>query len=642
MTDFRDLMNQRQNGTSSVDVELSEEEKKDIDDVVVVPESVSSEAEKTEETKQPEEASPESEDGKDVEIIETSVEENPVNFENQMTSQERQQKNRDFYGGDISRYSNGMLHYSGVLGTFDYDPNEFELRRVRVESNEEDDFEGGEFPILAYKGKETNGAKIQIPKGLVDGSMMFDGNQTLESIPELPSSLRVGFAMFRGCENVSRMEDPILPMELRDAQFMFADCSNLRSGPLHIPSSMRDGTAMFANCEKLRNTPDFEEGILCTDSMFANCKSLTKKPELPRSVMFNDQMTYGCSSIDQVEKARSLDATEQRADDFQSKIDEPSFRSRLGAIFSAVMQYHYLRTKNYSITQAFMTTRDKRKEGSFATNASSGWKALYNTNKTGLSGAFAGHMAKSSERREKSAEEGKKFATDRFSALNRTYKDVSNWDYKFYNKGSKDAVKKLDRLGKTGYVTGTDMYADVMNRLDDLEADMQKSVGADGTMSFAQKKEFAYEMIELMSNQEAYYHGAVNVVSTEAGKRGLKAVTNANIEAILDRAESLQNRFQFMNDRQISALEESAKTTSYAERLASDAGKMRIDMMRADFRKGETKIEKGVEKVKLSNARQDFIQRRGLDRGKITDERFGFIGNQAQDVAEKSSDGYDL
>ena len=574
-------------------------------------------------------------------LVDIPSKDNPENFGNDMTEEERLKKGRDLYGGDVRRYPNGMMHYSGVLGMFDYDPKEFNLRLVCTEGKTPDDPEFAEFPILAYVGKETDGSKIKIPEGLVDGSMMFAENKDLKSIPELPSSMKIGFAMFRNCENATRMENPVLPDGFRDGQFMFSDCKNLRKGPNVIPSSMRDGTAMFLNCENIRNTPKFEEGILCTDMMLANCKSLHKKPELPDSVMFNDYMTYGCSNIDVSEKAKSMEKTELRQEEFDSKMDRKSFGSRVGSVFSAVMQYHYLRTRKYSIVNAFLTTREKRKEGTFSKDMSSGWKALYNTNKKGLGGVIVRNLANSTEKHETAARQNIKNQKERFSSLNRVYKEGSSADYLFYNKGSQDAVKKLDRLGKTGYVMGTDIYADTMNRLDALEESMREEASK-GTLSFHKKKEFAYEMIELMSNQESYYKGAENVAVTTSARRGLNMVNKANMSAILDKTAELQSEFQFMNERQLDVLAQSASATSYANYIQSEAGQIRFASMKEDFRKSEAFIKKGVNEVKLTNTRQDFIERRGLDRGKITDERFGFIGNQAQDVAEKASDGYEM
>ena len=188
---------------------------------------------------------------------------------------------------------------------------------------------------------------------------------------------------------------------------------------------------------------------------------------------------------------------------------------------------------------------------------------------------------------------------------------------------------------------GTDIYADTMNRLDALEESMREEASK-GTLSFHKKKEFAYEMIELMSNQESYYKGAENVAVTTSARRGLNMVNKANMSAILDKTAELQSEFQFMNERQLDVLAQSASATSYANYIQSEAGQIRFASMKEDFRKSEAFIKKGVNEVKLTNTRQDFIERRGLDRGKITDERFGFIGNQAQDVAEKASDGYEM
>ena len=53
-------------------------------------------------------------------------------------------------------------HYEGVLGSFDYDDRQFELRQAVDPSKGDSD--RGDFMFLAYIGKETEGKNILIPQ----------------------------------------------------------------------------------------------------------------------------------------------------------------------------------------------------------------------------------------------------------------------------------------------------------------------------------------------------------------------------------------------------------------------------------------------------------------------------------------------
>ena len=110
---------------------------------------------------------------------------------------------------------------SKKIGEFYYNPDEFR-------------FCDG---VLYYIGKETDGSKIKIPKGIKSCYSMFFG------------------------------------------------CKNLKTAP-QIPNGVEDCTSMFEGCESLKTPPIIGYGIKNCKNMFLGCISLTKAPKYPKSIIW--------------------------------------------------------------------------------------------------------------------------------------------------------------------------------------------------------------------------------------------------------------------------------------------------------------------------------------------------------------------
>ena len=104
-----------------------------------------------------------------------------------------------------------MKHYEGVLGSFDYDAAQFKVTR-EPRSNSE---------YLKYIGKENDGSKIVIPNGVVDAYRMFDGS-SINSMPEIPASVKYGAKMFRKCTNLNKVDT--FPENIVNWKDMFEGC----------------------------------------------------------------------------------------------------------------------------------------------------------------------------------------------------------------------------------------------------------------------------------------------------------------------------------------------------------------------------------------------------------------------------------
>ena len=120
---------------------------------------------------------------------------------------------------DTEIEGSNLRHYEGYLGTFDYDPEQFELQIAKTEANQYGP--ASEREVLRYVGKEVDGNKIHIPEGIKNGEMMF-AETNIVTPPKLPESLESGLGMFMGCKNLTRPNDHF-PAALKEAPFMYAD-----------------------------------------------------------------------------------------------------------------------------------------------------------------------------------------------------------------------------------------------------------------------------------------------------------------------------------------------------------------------------------------------------------------------------------
>lgn len=104
-----------------------------------------------------------------------------------------------------------MKHYEGVLGNFDYDVAQFKVTRESRSNSE----------YLKYIGKENDGSRIVIPNGVVDAYRMFDGS-SINSMPEIPASVKYGAKMFRKCTNLNKVDT--FPENIVNWKDMFEGC----------------------------------------------------------------------------------------------------------------------------------------------------------------------------------------------------------------------------------------------------------------------------------------------------------------------------------------------------------------------------------------------------------------------------------
>ena len=92
----------------------------------------------------------------------------------------------------IKNVLKGVTHYTGEIGNFTYDPDEFKIRK------------DGEKEYLQYIGKRVH--DINIPFGVVELYKTFDSNVEIESVIVPNSVKRLGFQAFQGCLSLKNLK----------------------------------------------------------------------------------------------------------------------------------------------------------------------------------------------------------------------------------------------------------------------------------------------------------------------------------------------------------------------------------------------------------------------------------------------------
>ena len=475
------------------------------------------------------------------------------------------------FSGTQRHGKNGMVHYDGVLGSFDYNPKEFQLQVVRVEADEfgnPPDY----FPVLKYIGDEVDGKNIHIPEGLRDGSFMFEGNETLTSQPKLPSSLTCGVGMFKDCKCMMTAS-VTLPSGLEDASFMYAGCSHLCRGPVVLPPKLRDATAMFANDVNLGNTPKILPGLEYADSMFVNCETLKKKPKFPHSVKVADYATVGCTGIDETEREKALKAQNKAMEKFEKKQNRKSMGDHLGRVFSMCMQVHALHKSGSNLFMAMWGAYMARKTGNFTRDMAGGWAALYGGNKSNFNQSMMYASRQNAKAREQKRQEKMEKNMEIFKATDGVRKTSSKGDRQMYENGQRAmAGHYFEKVHREGYVASRKQHEAA--RMDATELkDMMHLREEAGTLSSKTKSYYAKYAVELVSNQAAYYKGAYaeiqspksQVKNKQAAMSGLETVSVQDMDLLLNTVRDLQKEHHFMNERQLQTMVSVVKETPYAK-----------------------------------------------------------------------------
>ena len=162
-----------------------------------------------------------------------------------------------------------LRKYSGELGTFEYDDNEYELCK-----------DVAHIEYLRYIG---NGKNVVLPKGCISCFRMFCkyAGKELDLLNFDTSSVTTMYSMFNGCEKLVNLDlSNFDTSNVTNIGGMFYGCSSLTSLDLSNfdTSNVTTMCSMFSECEKLVNLDlsNFNtSNVTDMEDMFVGCESLT-------------------------------------------------------------------------------------------------------------------------------------------------------------------------------------------------------------------------------------------------------------------------------------------------------------------------------------------------------------------------------
>lgn len=477
---------------------------------------------------------------------------------------------------------NGMYHYVGHHGDFVFDPKEFEVQAV--DSDDGRFCAGGRSHIIRYIGSETDGAKIQIPKGVTDATLMF-ANTDVTSMPHLPDGLVSADGMFMGSKLGSVYQGAVskfshrglFPPSLKSANFMFTQCHDLTVGPQVLPGSIITANYMFTGCEALKNTPKLSGGLIAGDSMFAGCHSLTMKPKKPGSMKYSEDLTYDCPGIDRQETMQTAKQIAKAREKYEKKINRPTFRQKMGSAFTCMLQVHMMRQMGFGMVMAPLTVHMMRKTGAFKKDFTQGASQVLCSQKNGLARMAGKKIGKMG------ADYGEKLSQKRTDQM-------AAWDAMHRDAGAKGSLsdKTMAYFARRDYQSG--LFRQILHvngserqviseryssGCQSREAYLAKLDGGRG-LTKADKERVADWYVEQLSGCSVYYaEGKRQIDSGTYQNRseqlfvqsGLDEVSRLQVDELLASAERLQNQYQIFTDKDLRMI------TRMVESLPSESGK---------------------------------------------------------------------
>lgn len=177
----------------------------------------------------------------------------------------------------VSSSDNGKNHYEGVLGSFDYDPDQWAIGYKTVYDSIGGESVDTQIPILRYIGSESDGTNIQIPEGVKSLDYTFEGNENLKWMPDIPDGVESMHGTFKDCESLTN--------ERTDAwwnptKWFGGNATGWkdRDGNTVLPDTVKDLSYCFENCQKLQvgfEVTNAGTQLQNMDGYARGCKDLT-------------------------------------------------------------------------------------------------------------------------------------------------------------------------------------------------------------------------------------------------------------------------------------------------------------------------------------------------------------------------------
>lgn len=452
--------------------------------------------------------------------------------------------------GDVARYS-------GPLGTFTFNKNEFELRKHPVPATV--DAPAADTIILKYIGTETDGRKISIPKGCTDISLMFEGTD-ITSAPRLPLGVRYAVGAFKDCESLAdaRGNVPRLPPTVRDASYMFAGCTRLKHGP-DVPGMVDAMDGMYYGCRSLSATPSVGGGVGTMDYAFADCPSLKQAPRVPKGAVSARDVTACCPGIDAAKDRERAGRARTERNRYERRLDRKGLAGMVGSALAACLQCHALRKRGYGLLYAPVAVCHMRRNGSMGTTLASGVADVLRAGET-MKGL---EIADGIRDRERSREAARMVWKER---------KLAEWD-RMYGDGTKPtrAVRAMAADAAKDREAGLYMHMSheppeetwaaraLRYRRQGAYEGMEAAVAAhweEGGLDEAARARVAGWYRERLDETLAYYRSAKDAIKADGGTamfrddelRGLRAVTRLSGGPLLESAGRMQERYRVLDE----------------------------------------------------------------------------------------------
>ena len=444
-------------------------------------------------------------------------------------------------------------HYEGVLGSFDYDDREFQLRQAVDPSKGES--EQGDFMFLAYIGKETKGKNIMIPQGLENTSFMF-ADTKLESASVIPDGVKRADCMFMDCHNLKEAKLD-LPSSLESSAYMFANCEHLEKGPRTIPGTVKNADYMFGSCASLQYTPKINPGVQSMEAAFMDCKTLTEAPKIPKTVRTARDATLGCSGIDKAKDAAQAAQYEKEKAAMIKKTEHRGITQRLGSGVAAVLQCHALHQRGYGLLMSMWQVHAMRKNNQMGRNVRDGIAAVAQRHGP-LGLAMAMKMKSSSQAKDQARQERKEEYIKEWTRLHDLGSEFNKGLKKMASTGSKDVKSGL--FERYANMTGSERDActsaygmtGVFKSQEDTVRSMNTLAGGDTTLY----KQVAQWYKERLADKEAYFSEAEYSIKndkdlTKARRdrslEGLELAKSDFMAPMLESMKTMQDQYGLFN-----------------------------------------------------------------------------------------------
>ena len=450
----------------------------------------------------------------------------------------------------------GLLEYSGEAGTFTFDPQVFQLKNMQATMP---DGSTRDIESLIYIGKETNGAKIQIPEGIRDISGMFAGSN-LTSVPAIPGSVERMNMTFMNCKDLQTAKITI-PPSVQEMNLTFAGCDHLEKAPAVIPGTVRDCDYCFAGCASLKTTPKFGNGIESMEGVLLDCRNLAKTPSIPKTAKHTQYATANCTKMDEARTLKAQEKLERERAKYREKLDRPKLSSRIGSHISFLMQAHALRKMGYGMIMATIIAQTMRKNNVISKDFKSGFGMMM-MNRNPMMGRMV--MMNAKTQNEKKAIKVQAKIDAKMAAWDRAH-DVysiglqegrSVFDKAQLN-GTKDAKNGLFRRMSNMNGTELGLYRQSHGRsaaYEQQEVVLANSglLAVDAAMAHQTAtwyKQQLSDYVRYMKDAQAQID-SMNYTKSERQEalEGLAVMKDVGVTPIVDSMRNLQTQYQLFND----------------------------------------------------------------------------------------------